>query len=223
MRLCGRFASAILCAAWFAVAISAPAAGALRVVETIAVPLVPPAPPDASHDLRLSLVMFQGTRWKSGEIVPAVQQAARLLAQCGIALAGAELRIFEAPREFHFYSTPVSRRLLRDMEVAKPALFFVEDTRNRPAFDAEAIGLANAAARPELANTVWVAYGARDLAHALAHELVHVLSNSGEHGDEPGNLMRPETSPRNTRLSEAQCARMHSRGEAHGLLTPRLR
>ena len=77
----------------------------------------------------------------------------------------------------------------------------------------------NAAARRELANTMWLAYGARDLPLVLAHELVHVLSDSGEHSDEPGNLMRAETSLQNTHLSDAQCERMRSRGETNGLLT----
>jgi hypothetical protein len=111
--------------------------------------------------------------------------------------------------------------LLQDLQVSKPAIFFVDETLNRPAYDAEAIGLANAATRPELANTVWVAHGARDLPLALAHELAHVLSDSGEHSEEPRNLMRAATSPENTRLSDAQCRRLRERGEANGLLAPK--
>ena len=100
----------------------------------------------------------------------------------------------------------------------KPAIFFVEDTRNNPAFDAEAIGLANANRRPELANTVWIAYGTRDVPNAIAHEIVHVLSDSGEHSSEPGNLMRDETSPANAALTSEQCRRARTRGEENGLL-----
>jgi hypothetical protein len=48
-----------------------------------------------------------------------------------------------------------------------------------------------------------------------------VLSDSGEHSDEPGNLMRVETSPDNTRLSDAQCRRLRERGAANGLLAPK--
>ena len=176
---------------------------------------------NASHDLRLHAYTFRGTRWAPDEILDAVAESGKLFAQCAIALAGADLRIVEAPRRFHFYATPVSRELLRAIGAPRPAIFFVEDTRNVPAFDAEAIGLANSRSREELANTVWVAHGARDLALALAHELVHVLSDSGEHVSEPGNLMRDETSPQNTRLSETQCARLRSRGEANGLLRRR--
>lgn len=214
-----RFVAALL----LVVGAAALAAEQVRVVKTRAVPKEElPVARGASHDLRLSLYTFQGARWVAHEIVAAVVDSVRVLAQCGVALAGAELRLLEAPRRFHFYSTPVSRELLREIAVAKPALFFVDDTLNRPAYDAEAIGLENAATRRELANTVWLAYGARDLPLALAHELVHVLSDSGEHSEEPGNLMRAETSPENSRLSDAQCHRLRARGEANGLLTRRL-
>lgn len=193
----------------------------VRIVETLSVPLQALPGSNTTHDLRLSLYTFRGTRWQHAEILPAVQESARLLAQCGISVSSADLRVLDAPRAFHFYSTPRSRVLLREMEVARPALFFVEDTHNDPAFDAEAIGVSNAATRPELANTVWVAYEARFLAKVLAHELVHVLSDSGEHTYEARNLMRPDTAPGNTRLSAAQCRALRDRGEANGLLSRR--
>lgn len=191
-------------------------------ITSIEVRRLPPIPVNgASHELTLHLHTFRGTRWQPGEIMAALTQSAQLLAQCGVALTSADLRVLDAPRRFHYYHTPASRELLRAINAAKPAVFFVEDTRNNPAFDAEAVGLANAGGRPELANTVWVAHGARDLPYALAHELVHVLSNSGTHSDAPGNLMRSDTSPQNTHLTPAQCALMRSHGEANGLLRKR--
>ena len=200
------------------------AAEQVRIIEMRSVPRHElPVAHGASHELRLSLYAFAGTRWTQPEIVAAALAAARLLAQCGVSLAGVELRTVEAPRRFHFYYTPVARELLRALAVVKPAVFFVDDTLNRPAFDAEAIGLANAAARPELAHTVWVAHGARDLPLVLAHELVHLLSDGGEHSTEPANLMRDETAPRNTHLSEAQCERVRARGKESGLLARRSR
>jgi hypothetical protein len=146
-------------------------------------------------------------------------EAAPLLAACGVALERVELRVLDAPRALHFYSTQVSRALLRAVEVSKPAIFFVEDTRNKPAFDAEAIARANSATRPELADTIWIAYGSRDLAHVIAHELVHVLTDSGTHSTEPGNLMQEETSASSERLSSAQCEQLRATGEANGLLS----
>jgi len=198
------------------------AAESITIVETRAIParqLV--VAPGATHDLALQAYTFRGTRWNADDIATAVIESAKRLTQCGISLAAADVSVIEAPRRFHDYYTPVSRELLRRIATPKPAVFFVEDTRNNPAFDAEAIGLANAKPRPELINTVWVAYGARDLPHALAHELVHVLSNNGDHSDEPGNLMRRETAPENTRLTAAQCELIRSRGEANGLLRRR--
>jgi len=198
------------------------AAETARVVETRSVSGGQPSEAhSASHDLALHLFTFQGSRWQPGDIVMAVWEAMRPLDQCGIAFSGAELRLLEAAARFHIYSTPVSRELLRGMTVAKPAIFFVEDTRNQPAYDAEAIGQANSATRPELTNTVWIAYGARNLPLALAHELVHLLSDSGDHSNEPANLMQPESSPENTRLSDTQCQRSRERGEANGLLKRR--
>jgi hypothetical protein len=148
----------------------------------------------------------------------AMLDAAALLEQCAIHMARIDLCTIEAPRRFRFYSTTVSRELLRPMAVAKPAVFFVEDTLNEPAFDAEAIGRGNAGNRPELADTIWVAFGARDLSHTLAHELVHVLSDSGRHSDQPHNLMRSDTSPGATRLTADQCESMRMRATANGLL-----
>jgi hypothetical protein len=197
------------------------AAERVRITEAKTISASVQQPREASHDLAVYIHTFEGTRWSKNMIIDAVTEAARLVSPCGVAVTQLELRTIAAPRRFHFYSTAVSRALLQTLAVPKPALFFVEDTHNHPAFDAEAIGEANATRRPELANTVWVAYGARDLPYALAHELVHVLSDSGEHSDEPGNLMRPDTAPGNNRLSAAQCDRVRSQGVAHNLLKPR--
>jgi len=191
----------------------------IRVVETRA--LSAQENPAASHGLRLALYAFRGGRWSPEEIARAIQASGQLLAQCGIALSSAELHVIQAPRRFHDYSTPVSGELLRRLPARKPAIFFVDDTRNDPPFDAEAIGRANAATRPELRDTIWVAHGARDLAHTLAHELVHLLSDSGEHSEAAENLMRSDTSPRNVHLTAAQCGRMRSQATANGLLTAR--
>lgn len=178
------------------------------------------APIGASYNLNLSLYVFRGSRWSQADIEAAASSAVPLLAQCGVGVARVDLHVVEAPARFQFFSTEVSRALLRSLKVRKPAVFFVDGTRNVPAYDAEAIGRGNSASRPELADTVWIAHGARDLPQVLAHELVHVLSDSGAHSNEPGNLMAEETSAQNTRLSAAQCERMRARGQANGLLAP---
>jgi hypothetical protein len=212
-----RFLAALLLAATTVAA----AADSIGVVDSRR--LAAPEVANATHELSLHAHTFRGTRWQADDIASAVAESARLLAQCAVAVSAAELRVVQAPRTFHYFQTETSRRLLRAIDSPRPALFFVEDTWNVPAFDAEAIGLANSKSRPELANTVWVAHGARDLPYALAHEIVHVLSNSGEHSNEPRNLMRGETSPQNDRLTQAQCDTIRARGEENGLLRRRNR
>ena len=170
--------------------------------------------------LQLAVYMFRDTRWSRIEVEAAVARAGQLLSQCGVRVEPAQLHVIDAPERLRFYSTPAARELLRDMNVRKPALFFVEGTRNRPAYDAEAIGRGKSKSRPELADTVWIAFGARDLPQVIAHELVHVLSDSGAHSDEPDNLMAQDTAPWTTRLSAAQCGLLRSRGAANGLLAP---
>ena len=97
-------------------------------------------------------------------------------------------------------------------------MFFVADTLHRPAFDAEAVGRANSRERPDMADTVWITDAARDLPIVIAHELAHVLADSGAHSGEPDNLMREDSAPGNTRLSSAQCGAMVTAAAANGLL-----
>ena len=173
----------------------------------------------ASHHLSLVLAYFDGV-WTPEVIHASVRRSAQILAQCGVAIAKAELVRIDAPARFHDFHTPESRELARALSLPKPTIYFVAGTRQQPAFDAEAIGRGNSGTRPELRDTVWVARGARDLDIVLTHELAHVLMDSGEHSREPGNLMREETAPQNTRLSQAQCARLRETATANGLLQP---
>lgn len=175
------------------------------------------APP--THRLQLDLVAFTDTTWKPDAILAAVREAGAVLAQCGIRLQRAELYRFDGGHPgYRDLSTPVSRQLVRRVRPAKPAVFFVRDSRHVPVFDAEAFGTGNSTTRPELAFTVWITAAIRDLPVALAHELAHVLMDSGEHSVEPGNLMRDETARGNTTLTPEQCARMTEAGERNRLL-----
>lgn len=172
-----------------------------------------------THRLQLDLVAFTDTTWKPEVIVSAVREAGTLFAQCGIRLERAELYRFDGGDPgYRYLSTPVSRALVRRVRPAKPAVFFVRDSRHVPVFDAEAFGTGNSATRPELAFTVWLTAYIRDLPIAIAHELAHVLMDSGAHSFEPGNLMRDETAPGNTALTPEQCTRMVEAGERNGLL-----
>jgi len=171
-----------------------------------------------THRLVLTLAYLEGSGWAPEAIHAAARDTGRILGQCGIALEQAQLVRVGAPTRFRDFFTPASRELARTLALRRPTIYFVSGTRQRPAFDAEAIGRGNSRTRPELADTVWVALGTRDLGIALAHELAHVLMDSGEHLEEVGNVMRADTALDNTKLSEAQCARLRATGSANGLL-----
>lgn len=179
------------------------------------------APPVPGPELRLTLAYLEGIGWTQKSITAAANEGARILGQCGLELKTVELVRVAAPGRFHDFLTPVSRELAAALQLGKPTVYFVAGTRQRPAFDAEAIGRGNSRARPELRDTVWITHGTRDLGIAMTHELVHVLMDSGEHSEEADNLMRDETAPGNSRLSVTQCARLRAVGTANGLLSPR--
>jgi hypothetical protein len=182
-----------------------------------------PALAQEHYTLRLTLVQLAGSTWTREAILDVNGQAVRILAQCQVVAAEPELLSVDAEPRLRVFHTPAARELARRLKPGKPAVFFVDATRQRPAFDAEAIGRGNSRTRPELADTVWIVRDARDPGVALAHELAHVLMDSGEHSEEPGNLMREETAPASTRLTEAQCARLRDTAAANGLLRPAAR
>ena len=174
----------------------------------------------ATHALALTVANIAA--WPEPVIVAALRQAAQLLAQCGIRITRADLLRITVPETHRYFDTPRSRELAHALSLPKPTLYFSAGTRQTPAFDAEAIGRGNSRTRPELEDTVWIARGARDLGQVIAHELAHVLMDSGAHDNTPGNLMAEQTSPQHTQLSAAQCAQMRNTGARNGLLRPGL-
>lgn len=175
------------------------------------------APPTTiTHTLELRAVNLGD--WPEAGITPALRTAAQILEQCGIHITRVDLLRVTAPESHRHFDTPRSRELARALDLPRPAIFFAAGTRQVPAFDAEAIGRGNSRNRPELADTVWIAHGARDLGIVIAHELAHVLMDSGAHDNTPGNLMAESTTPQNTLLSTAQCERLTTTGLRHGLL-----
>ena len=178
-----------------------------------------PVEVSGSQNLRLSVVQLEGSGWTKERAIDMVRQAAAILSQCDIGVAQVEWVRLGVPPPYLDFFTPLSRELARIHPVGRPAIYLVRNTRNRPAFEAEAIGRGNSRSRPELVDTVWMIASVRDPAIALAHELAHVLMNSGEHSDEPGNLMREDTAPGQTRLSAAQCVRMRQTAEGNRLFS----
>lgn len=209
-----------------AIALSAFAAGAqgtdepqLRVVRRHSVEKGPSgfSTRVPTHRMTLSVAVMTGAGWRAEEVLDAAKGAVAILAQCAVRTS-IELYEFDGPRRYRSLFTPVSRELARHLALPKPAVFFIADTLNRPAFDAEAVGRGNSRTRPEMADTVWVVSGARDLPVVIAHELAHVLADSGAHSEEPQNLMRDETRANDTRLTTAQCDAIVTNASANGLL-----
>jgi hypothetical protein len=174
----------------------------------------------AASALSLHLSVVNIDRWDDAEVAAALRSAAKILAQCEIRISGAELLRITVPETHRHFYTPRSRELADALALPKPTLYFTAGTRQIPAFDAEAIGRGNSRSRPELRDTVWIARGARDLGLVIAHELAHVLMDSGAHDNSPGNLMAEDTAPQNTRLNAAQCTEMRDTGVGNGLLRP---
>jgi hypothetical protein len=191
-----------------------------RVLAPDAIYGVRRAPSNPTHELALAAIYLDGAGWRAAEIVSALGEVGAILAQCGVGRVRVELARGVAPARYQDFHTPRSRELALSLQPPRPTLYFVADTRQRPAFDAEAIGRGNSSSRPELADSVWVTRAAGDLGVVLAHELAHVLMDSGAHADVEGNLMRDASAPANTRLTEEQCQRIRDVGTANGLLRP---
>jgi hypothetical protein len=177
-------------------------------------------PDGVSAALDASLVMLQDTQWSRALLESAARDAAGIFAQCGVGFRGFEVFEVRAPRRYLYFNDAHATALVRGFEVPRPAVFFVRDTLQRIAFDAEAIGRAGGRRRPELVDTVWMTEAIGHPGIALAHELYHVLADSGAHSEDAANLMYPRTSGENTRLDEAQCVRLREVGAASGHLTP---
>ncbi|HEX6266895.1 MAG TPA: S8 family serine peptidase, partial [Burkholderiales bacterium] len=174
----------------------------------------------SSHEkaLDLSVVVLEGSGWPPAAVRAMLRGAAALFRQCGIALRKVSLHSLSAPERLRYFTLDTAQALLAARTYAKPAVYLMADTRRPVPFEAEAFAPANSGAHPQLADTVWIMRGMRHPEVALAHELVHVLTNSGEHSVEPGNLMREETALENTRLTADQCRRIVASGTARGLL-----
>jgi len=177
---------------------------------------------DSSGDLRLDLdFLLLDQRWSIGRVRDALRAAYRILAQCG--LGAGEVTGFTVQAEDYLLDleTGSARTLLEATVPRRPVIVFARDTRMRDAYLGEAFGLANTERRPWLANSLWLMLDVDDAGIALAHELYHVLANSGAHVTDRPNLMQPDTRPESTELTPEQCSQARARGLANGLLSVR--
>ncbi len=183
--------------------------GTMAVLSRSEVPLEQAAglPADAPT-LHLTAVLIDGTGWNAADAVAGTAGAVAILAQCGMRAGRLTLIHVSVPDPFRDLSAQASRTLAAHFNPGLPTLYFVRNTRNRPAFDAEAFGAGNTVTRPELTHSVWITRQAADLPETIAHELFHVLANSGAHVEDRANLMHAQTAPGRRSLTGLQCAAM---------------
>ncbi|MFQ5993875.1 MAG: S8 family serine peptidase [Acidiferrobacterales bacterium] len=172
----------------------------------------------STYFFRPTFVYLDRTEWNFDILRFHARRSAKFLEQCGIVIPSVDVYLLEGPETFRYFREHTAKELVRRLRFAKPTVYFVRDSLQQDAYEAEAIGKGNSRTRPTLRYTVWVTERLRDPGIGLAHELVHVLMDSGRHVDLPGNLMRAQTSPDNTELTVVQCARIASAGVENGLL-----
>jgi len=174
---------------------------------------------------RLSLDLLQlAPQWSTTRMRQALQQAYQILAQCDIGPGNVAAFAVQADDYLLDLSTGSARSLLEATAIRQPVprhpvVVFARDTHMQAAYLGEAFGLGNTRRRPWLANSVWLMHDVDDAGIALAHELYHVLVNSGAHVEDRPNLMQPDTHPESTELTPLQCRQAQSVGVANGLLT----
>lgn len=176
------------------------------------------APPsEAAPVIPIALeVLVLTDEWSEAQIDLALEEAQRILSQCGVQFTDVDILSVDAAQYLQDLATGSARTLLSHVRSSgskrRIAIVFARDTRMSQSFDAEAFGEANTRSRPWLTNSVWLTLALRDRGIALAHELFHVLVNSGAHSEQPGNLMLARTSGSNRSLSDQQCRQLRKSG-----------
>ncbi len=168
--------------------------------------------------LDLHLAALAGSGWENAKIASMVRSTADVLAQCDIKLVRATLHRLQVPPYLMDFQTGTAKTLIDHTDLPKPIIFLVRNTKMEIAFDGEAFGHANSATRPWLRNTVWLVADTEHAGIALAHELFHVLTDSGKHWSSEQNLMYESTHTGNTQLTVSQCRRAREIGLRHGLM-----
>lgn len=172
------------------------------------------------HLFTPTFAYFDDTDWDLVDLRRHARQAAAILAHCGIYMPEIDVRVLDGPDAYRYFHDTTATELVQRLPLPTPAVYFVRDTLRVDAYDAVAIGKSNSASLPSLRYTVWFTEATRDPGIALAHELAHILMDSGRHVETPGNLMRADTAPGNTNVTPEQCRTMVASGQENGLITP---
>jgi len=162
--------------------------------------------PGDAPNLNLQLdILVLDSQWTVPLVRQILNEAESILHQCGIVFGDSSLRIIDAAAYLRNLDTGASRTLMDAVRHSgqhkKLAIVFARDTAMSLPFDAEAFGRANTRHRSWLTDSVWLTLALEDRDIALAHEIFHVLVNSGQHSQEADNLMLSRTTGSNRNLS----------------------
>ncbi len=157
--------------------------------------------PADAPTLHLTAVLIDGTGWNAADAVAGTAGAVAILAQCGMRTGRLTLIHVSVPDPFRDLSAQASRTLAAHFNPGLPTLYFVRNTRNRPAFDAEAFGAGNTVTRPELTHSVWITRQARSDRVAMRR---HARYSTGKPPDPPVRVPLQPTACNGTR-SLSQC------------------
>ncbi len=160
--------------------------------------------------------------WTTDKITASLKLVNKIFSQCGLGISAQQL-IRVTGSDYISNLSPgsavtLSRYLADDLAANPVTIYFANDTDMHVKFDAEAFGIGNTGTRPWMRNTLWITAVTPDTGNAIAHELFHILVNSGQHSDEELNLMQSSTSPESTRLSPMQCQQAIKTATANDLL-----
>jgi hypothetical protein len=164
--------------------------------------------------------VLETTGWSVKRVEAVLEQAARILDQCDIGLRTAEIVLVQVPPGMHYVERESIAALFDVLEPRRPAVVFMRDSTVKRHYDGMALVRSNTRNRPVLASTVLMVSPRARPGIVLAHELVHVLLDSGGHDSGPTNLMAAKARKKNTALRPDQCEKIRTTGLALGLLTP---
>lgn len=154
-------------------------------------------------------VLILDEQWAVSQVSQVLEEAQSILSQCGLRFSDVQLRRIAAPDYLRDLETGRARTLFESVRLSgaqrRVTAVFARDTRMSQPFDAEAFGQGNTRTRPWMTDTVWLTLALQDRGIALAHELFHVLANSGSHSEVEGNLMLRQTTGDNRALLPEQC------------------
>lgn len=196
--------------AWHNAGFTNPEISEVRLLSEASVPV--------THWFEATFVVFRETRWQAEAVLKRARRSAEIYRQCGIEFRAVKLVVSDAPWCF----IDVGWTSLRDRKIAeatpatasRPYVYFIRNDLDGYYAYAWRKGLAPHAA---LRDTTWISRPIEEdldfnssvdpSYEPLAHELGHLIGDSGHTDDTEKNLMGEQTEYLNDSLTTEQCLR----------------